>query len=94
MRSLGATAVAQLQAMKVADVEVIASSKIEPCHLGVFSNSMHLSNYEFTLKSDIKDDDAKDEDPDERTKRTKKSLDSIEISHEKPLDQVDSFNFY
>ena len=67
--------------MKVADVEVIASSKIDTEHLGIFSNSMHLSNYEFSTKSHIKDEEDKKEDdqekPDERTKRTKKTLDSI-----------------
>lgn len=45
LRSLGATAVAQLQAMKAADVEIIASGKIDAEHLGVFYNSLHLSNY-------------------------------------------------
>lgn len=57
MRGLGATAVAQLQAMKVSDVEVIASGKINADHLGVFYNSMHLSNYEFHLRSDMKDEE-------------------------------------
>jgi hypothetical protein len=37
---------------------------------------MHLSNYEWTLKSDIKDEETKtEEDLDERTKRTKKPID-------------------
>ena len=54
---------------------------------------MHLSNYEWTLKSEIKDEDSKqEEDPDERTKRTKKPIDSIELSHEKDLLALESFN--
>jgi hypothetical protein len=72
--------------MKVSEVEIIASSKIDAEHLGIFTNSMHLSNYEFTLKSDIKDEETKDESTDERTKRTKKTIDSITVSHEKELE--------
>jgi leucyl aminopeptidase len=54
---------------------------------------MHLSNYEWTLKSDIKDEETKtEEDLDERTKRTKKPIDSIELSHEKDLRALESFN--
>lgn len=54
---------------------------------------MYLSNYEWTLKSDIKDEETKtEEDPDERTKRTKKPIDSIELSHEKDLRTLESFN--
>lgn len=84
LRSLGATAVSQLQAMKVSDVEVIASSKIDAEHLGVFYNSMHLSNYEFTLKTDLKDEsEPQEEEKDARCKRSKKTLDSITVSHEK-----------
>jgi leucyl aminopeptidase len=94
LRALGATAVSQLQAMKAADVEVIASGKINAEHLGIFANSMHLSNYEFTLKSDLKEEDSKEECHDQRTKRTKKTIDSITIAHEKELDQLQSYNFY
>jgi leucyl aminopeptidase len=96
MRTLGATACAQLQAMKVSEVEIIASGKIDAEHLGVFYNSLHLSNYEFTLRSDIKDeeDTKPEENPDERTKRTKKVIDVISLSHEKDLSSVDSFNYH
>lgn len=94
LRSLGATAVSQLQAMKVSDVEVIASSKIDAEHLGIFYNSMHLSNYEFTLRTDLKDDsESQEEEKDARSKRTKKTLDSITVSHEKELESVATYKY-
>jgi len=81
--------------MKSADVEVIASSKITADSLGTFFNSMHLTNYEWSLKSDKPDEDKEDkkdeEDLDERTKRTSKKIDTIEISHEQELSTLDSF---
>jgi hypothetical protein len=52
LRSLGATAITQLQAMKIMDVEVIVSTSIDVEHLGIFYNSMHLSNYNFTHKTE------------------------------------------
>jgi len=82
--------------MKASDVEIISSGKIDAEHLGVFYNSLHLSNYEFTLKSNLKDQEDKKEEGevDERTKRTKKPIDTIELSHEKDLDSIPAFNFY
>jgi hypothetical protein len=81
--------------MKSADVEVIASSKISANSLGTFFNSMHLTNYEWSLKSDKPEEDQEDkkeeEDLDERTKRTSKTIDSVEISHEQELSTLDSF---
>ena len=47
MRELAAHTVAQLQARKVSDVEVIASSKINADALGAFITSFDLSNYEW-----------------------------------------------
>ena len=82
--------------MKVSDVEVIVSSKIDAEQLGIFYNSMHLSNYKFTLKSGLKDENSEKEEheSDARTKRTKQTLDSITVSHEKELESVSNFKFY
>ena len=50
-----------MQGKKADDVEIVVSDKIDTSLLGVFENSFRLSNYEYTLKSDIKDeDDSKD----------------------------------
>ena len=41
-------------------------------------------NYEFTLKTDLKDEsEPQEEEKDARCKRSKKTLDSITVSHEK-----------
>ena len=85
MRELGAHSCTQLQGRKVADVELLASSKINPTHLATFYNSFMLSNYEWSKKGDVEDekkDDEEDEDVDERTKRKVKTLDSFSIEHE------------
>ena len=85
MRELGAHAVGQLQALKVADVELLASSQIQPADLATFHHSFMLSNYEWTKKGNVEDEDEKkddDEEVDERTKRKTKSLDSFSIEHE------------
>lgn len=50
MRELGTMTCSQLQAKKSADVEVVCSEKIDKDHLGVFFNSFHLTNYEWSLK--------------------------------------------
>jgi hypothetical protein len=46
--------------MKASEVEIIASGKIDAEHLGTFYNSLHLSNYEFTLKSNLKEEDGEE----------------------------------
>jgi len=53
---------------------VLATNAIEPNELATFHHSFMLSNYEWTMKGNVPEDDAKDkEDPedevDERTKR-------------------------
>ncbi len=48
MRELAAHSVGQLQARKVSDVEVIASSKIDPNMLATFYQSFQLTNYEWS----------------------------------------------
>jgi len=84
-------ACAQLQAKKSADVEVICSDKIDPEHLGIFHNSFHLTNYEWSIKDDSKKDaedekDKEDDEPkDERLDRKSKLVDSVEITHEKGI---------
>ena len=75
----------------MSDVEVLASSKIEPALLATFTNSFMLSNYEWAKKGDVPEDEedkkeeADDEDVDERTKRKVKTIDSFEIAHELDL---------
>ena len=88
MRSLAVHTVGQLQARKVSDVEVIASSKISADALGQFINSFDLSNYEWKQKGDIKEEEKEEKDSeevDERTKRKEKTMDSFTISHEEDL---------
>ena len=94
MRELAAHTVAQLQARKVSDVEVIASSKINADALGAFITGFDLSNYEWKQKGDVEEDekDAEkgEEEVDERTKRKEKTLDNFTISHEQDLGKNDS----
>lgn len=86
MRGLGVIAVQELQAKKVDQVHFLISSKIDQQHLGVFYNSVHLSNYEFSEKcQEHLDDDQeeKKEEVDPRTKRILKKFASFEIeAHE------------
>ena len=81
--------------MKASEVEIIASSKIDPEHLGTFYNSLQLSNYDFSLKSELKEEDSKEKENedvfDERTKRTKKTIDNIALSHESHYEKLPSF---
>jgi len=72
-------------------VEIIASSKIDASLLGVFYNSLYLTNYEFNKKGDVPEDEPEkkedeEEEVDERTKRKKKPIDSFEVSHEEKYD--------
>ncbi len=57
-------------------------------HIGVFYNSFHLTNYDWSLKSNI--DEEKKEVTDERLNRKTKLIDSFEVSHETEKD--DSFS--
>ena len=98
MRELAAHSVGQLQARKVSDVEVIASSKIDPTMLATFYQSFQLSNYEWSQKGDVEDldekkDDEEEEEVDERTKRKTKTIDSFMIEHESDLTKEESFKF-
>ena len=83
MRDLGTHSCKQLQGMKVSDVELLASSKIDTKHLATFYKSFKLQNYEWTQKGDVEDEkEGEDEEIDERTKRKVKTLDSFSIEHE------------
>jgi hypothetical protein len=56
-------------------VEILVSDKINDKELlGIFANSFHLSNYEFTRKTDIlsKAAEEKKQDTEEKDERTKK----------------------
>jgi len=66
--------------MKLSDVEIICSEKIDAEHLGIFNNSFHLTNYEWFIKDDKKPEKAHE---DERMDRKSKVIDKVEISHEK-----------
>lgn len=48
LQGLGSTAAAQLRAMKIAEAEVLASSKINADILGEFVASLHSANFEFS----------------------------------------------
>ena len=91
MRELAVHTVGKLQALKVSDVEVIASSKIKADSLGTFINSFDLSNYEYKEKGDVEDEKKDEEDDteevDERTKRKEKLLDNFTVSHEEDLEK-------
>ena len=95
MRELAVHTVAQLQARKVSEVEVIASSKIKADSLGTFANSFDLTNYEYREKGDTvedeKDEDKNEQEFDERTKRKEKTLDNFTISHEDGLENNEVF---
>jgi hypothetical protein len=55
--------VQELQSKKSDDVEIILSEKIDKDHLGLFTNTFHLSNYEFTRKTapPVKEEEKKTE---------------------------------
>ena len=96
MRGLAAHAVGKLQASKISDVELIASSKIDVNLLGVFYNSFHLSNYVDDKRGKVDEEDKKEEedkDADQRTKRTVKQLDDFTLSHELGIESGDDFAF-
>lgn len=95
MRALGVLIVGQLQGMKVAHAEVLVSSKIDAEHMGVFYNSIHLTNYSASLKSHIDKEEKKgDHGGDERNHRFKKTVDSITIGHESDYEKLESFNYW
>ena len=73
MRELAAHSVGQLHGRKIDDVEVLASSKVNPEHLATFHGSFLMSNYEWSKKGNVEEDEKKEDDEgeevDERTKR-------------------------
>jgi len=81
MRRLGAVAAVTLQAKKVNDVEVVASSGVDKDLLGTFYNSFTLSNYEFTTKTAPAEAGKKDKNEDVRVKKHTKHIENFELSH-------------
>lgn len=72
-----------MQSKKSSEVEIIASEKISKDLLGIFSNSFALANYEFTMKTSTKNDkeeEKKDDDFDERTKKITRKVEKFEIT--------------
>ena len=69
--------------------------------LGMFYNSFYLSNYEFSQRGDIPDEEEKEkkdgeeeeEEVDERIKRKKKPLDSFVVCHEQDLQNESEFKY-
>jgi leucyl aminopeptidase len=87
MRELGSLTCQKLQAKKAADVEILCSSKVATENLGTFYNSFLLTNYEWTMKSNLeeKSEEKKEEQTDERLKRKSKVIDSIVLAHENEM---------
>ena len=93
MRELGTLTCSQLQAKKSSDAEIICSSKVDGKDLGTFYNSFHLTNYEWSLKSDKPESEEKkdEEEADERLKRKTKLIDNFEVVHEENLLNHETF---
>ena len=75
---------------------MLASSKIDPTHLATFHHSFLLSNYEWSQKGNVEEDEKKEDDEEEvdlRTKRKAKTFDSFTISHEDDLTKVSDYRF-
>ena len=88
-RGLGVTACAQLQAKKSSDVEILVSDKVaDDKMLGIFENSLALSNYEFVFKRPHQEEakDGEDKEPkideDDRSKRVTKHIENITLTVE------------
>jgi len=63
-------------------VEILLSDKIDKDLLGVFANTFHLSNYEFTKKTaPEKKEEDKTNGEDERLKKFTKKISHITFSH-------------
>ena len=72
---------------KIDKAQIVISDKIDSELLGVFANSVYLTNYEFTYKTDPKDiygytakSESEDEDADPRKDKVTKRLASVIIS--------------
>lgn len=69
--------------MKVAEAEIIASSKINADILGEFTASLHSANFEFSQKSYLgAEEDFKGEDSDPRRTKHHVAIDDISVVHE------------
>jgi len=84
-RSLGAAAFTALQSKKVGDVQVLVTKKAgeDSDALGVFMNSLSLSNYHYTLKEESDEKDTEEEkDADPRLKKSSKTIGEIKYKLE------------
>lgn len=84
IRDLATLTCSKLQAKKSSQVEVICSSKIDPNLMGIFYNSFHLTNYEWSLKSHLTDSEDKPLE-DKRLESKSKLIDEFELCHEQDL---------
>lgn len=90
VKALGKTAANAFRDKRISDVEVVVSHKIDPAQLSQFYHSFHLANFNYSEKSHLDfefDGDASDQ----RCDRTKITVDSLTLTHEK-LDEA-SFKF-
>ena len=80
LEDLGKLAQAALSGKKIADVDVIASSKVEAQHLHKFYKSFWMNNFNYSEKSHL-DVEVKDT-TDSRNSRHSKVVDSVSLHHE------------
>ena len=64
MRDLSVVAVGELKARKVSDVEVIATSAIDTDSLSAFITGFELSNYEWSQRGEVEDENNDEKDVD------------------------------
>ena len=83
LKGLGSIAAAQLQAMKITEAEIIASSKVDANLLGDFHAAFISSNFEYSEKSYIgAEEEFKGDENDKRKQKHSKPVDQIQIAHE------------
>ena len=83
LKGLGSIAAAQMQAMKIAETEIIASSKVDANMLGDFHAAFISSNFEYSERSYIDAElDFKGDENDERKQKHSKPVESVQITHE------------
>ena len=69
--------------MKIAEAEIISSSKVDASYLGEFHQSFSLNNFEYSEKSYIGvEEEFKGEETDPRRKKHSKLVENVRISHE------------
>lgn len=99
IRSLGVKAAQELHAKKCDDVEIIFSDKIEQDLHGIFANSFHLTNYEFSLRTAPEVDQEAEKkaqseaDYDSRGKKYLKVIQNVDISNSSKQGYKDDFDY-